>query len=147
MVYARKGTGLEPLSLARLSDPHVTKVAIANPLHAPFGRAAMAALTQMNLLKAVQPKLVEAENVSQAGELVQSGNAQLGFVSLTLAMSEAYRTTGLYALVPQSQYPAIRQCAVVLSKGHPGEAHQFLDWLLSPEIQSQIHNVGLEPVR
>ena len=147
VLFARRDSPLQPLNLESLRDGRVQKVAIADELHAPFGRAAMAALTRLKLIDGLRPKLVIAENVSQAGQFVETGNAQLGLVSMTLASSAAYREIGSYVLVPQSQYPEIRQCAVVLTKGRPALAHAFLDWLLSSEIQGQLHNVGLEPVR
>ena len=147
VLFARKDSPLQPISLDTLRDPRVQKIAIADELHAPFGRAAISALTRLKLLDALRPKLVIAENVAQTGQFVESGNAQLGLVSMTLASSAHARAIGTYVVVPESQYPEIRQCAVVLARGRAATAHAFLDWLLSSEIQGQLHNVGLEPVR
>jgi len=147
-VWARKDSPLQPISVDKLTDPRVQKIAIADELHAPFGRAASMALTKMQLMDKVRPKLVIAENVAQAGQFVESGNAQVGLISLTLASSQHYKELGSYALVPDSQYPEIRQTAVVLRKSDRRvEAHAFLDWLLSSEIQGKLPNVGLEAVR
>lgn len=146
-LITRKDSPLNPLSIERLSETRVHKVAVADPLHAPFGRAATAAITHLRLQQTLASKLVTAENVAQAGQFVESGNAELGFVSLTLAMSAHFRAVTNYVLIPASQYPTIKQYAVILAKGQPAASHQFLDWLLSSEIQAKLPNVGLEPVR
>ena len=147
-VWARKDSPLQPISIDTLSDGRIQKIAVADPQHAPFGRAAAAALTRMKLMQSLRSKLVVAENVAQAGQFVESGNAQVGLISLTLASSQKYKELGSFVIVPDSQYPEIRQTAVVLSKsGHRAEAHAFLDWLLSSEIQGQLPNIGMEAVR
>ena len=147
VVFARKDSPLQPLSLESLQDGRVRKIAIADEFHAPFGRAAVAAMTRMKLIEGLRPKLVVAENVAQAGQFTETGNADLGLISLTLAKSARYREIGTYVIVPSSQYPEIKQCAVVLAKGDKEAAHAFLNWLLSSEIQGQLPNVGLDAVR
>lgn len=147
VLWARKDSPLQPLNMDRLTENRVQSIAIANELHAPYGRAAMAALRKLNLYDRVAPHLVIAENISQAGQYVESGNAQLGLISLTLANSEHFRQVGNYILVP-TVYPEIRQCAVILKNSdRRDEAHAFMDWLLSSEVQGKLKNVGLEPVR
>jgi molybdate transport system substrate-binding protein len=147
VLWTRKDTAFQPLSLDALSDPRVQKIAIADETRAPYGRAAVSALTHMKLYDQLKPKLVVGENIAQAGQFVESGNAQLGLISLTMAMSEHFKQLGSYVLVPDV-YPEIRQCAVVLVKSeHRTEAHAFLDWLLSSEIQSQLPKLGLKAVR
>ena len=147
-VWARKDSPLQPISVDKLMDPRVTKIAVADSAHAPFGRAAVSALERMKMMGALRPKLVVAESVAQAGEFVESGNAQVGLISLTLAISQHSRDVGTYALVPYSQYPEIRQTAVVLKRSdRKDEAHDFLEWLLSSEIQGQLPKVGLDAVR
>jgi len=147
VLWTRKDTPFQPLSLDALSDARVQKIAIADETRAPYGRAAVAALTHMKLYDQLKPKLVIGENIAQAGQFVQSGNAQLGLISLTMAMSEKFKSTGSYVLVPKV-YPEIRQCAVVLVKSeHRAEAHAFLDWLLSSPIQSSLPKLGLAPVQ
>jgi molybdate transport system substrate-binding protein len=100
----------------RLTDPRVKTVALANQLHAPYGRAAVAALRNMKLYDKVSPHFVVGENISQAAQFVESGNAQLGLISMTAASTEHFKEIGTYLLVPTSQYPEIRQCAVIMSK-------------------------------
>jgi molybdate transport system substrate-binding protein len=146
VLWTRNDTPFKPLSIDALSDPRVQKIAIADEVRAPYGRAAVAALTHMKLFEQLKPKLVIGENIAQAGQFVQSGNAQLGLISLTMALSDKFNSTGSYVLVPKV-YPEIRQCAVVIARSdRRAEAHAFLDWLLSSPIQSSLPKLGLAPV-
>ena len=148
VLWTRKDSGLLPLSMERLTDPRVKTVAIANELHAPYGFAAASALRKMKLYDQVSPHLVVGENIAQTAQFVESGNAQLGLISLTAASTEHFKEIGTYVLVPFSQYPEIRQCAVVMKNSdRRAEAHAFLDWLLSPAVQGNWAKVGLAAVR
>jgi len=148
VLWARKDSGLLPLSMETLVDPRVKTVAIANELHAPYGRAAADALRKMKMYDAVSPHFVVGENIAQTAQFVESGNAQLGLISLTAASSEHFKEIGTYVLVPFSQYPEIRQCAVIMNKSdRKAEAHAFLDWLLSPEVQGNWSKLGLGAVK
>ena len=79
VLWARKDSPLQPLTNNTLEDPRIQKLAIANEAHAPYGRAAMAALAKLNLLPKLKDKLVIAENVSGAAQFAESGNAQGAF--------------------------------------------------------------------
>ena len=148
VLWTRKDSGLLPLSMERLTDPRVKTVAIANELHAPYGFAAASALRKMKLYEQVSPHLVVGENIAQTAQFVESGNAQLGLISLTAASTEHFKEIGTYVLVPFSQYPEIRQCAVVMKNSdRRAEAHAFLDWLLSPAVRGNWAKVGLAAVR
>ena len=148
VLWARKDSPLQPLSMDRLTDPRVTRIAVANAEHAPYGRAAISALHWLRLYDKVAPHLVIAENIAQTAQFVESGNAQLGLISLTVASTQHFRNLGTYVLVPTYAYPQIRQCAVVMTKSpHKAEAHAFLNWLLTPAVQNQLHTFGLAPVR
>jgi len=148
VVWARKDSGLLPLSLETLIDPRVKTIAIANELHAPYGFAAASALRKMKLYDKVSSRLVVGENITQTAQFVESGNAQLGLISLTAANTEHFKEIGTYVLVPFSQYPEIRQCAVVMKNSdRRADAHAFLDWLLSPAIQENWAKVGLAAVK
>lgn len=148
VLWARKDSPLQPLSIERLTDPRVKTIAIANELHAPYGRAAVSALKRLKLYDQVAPHLVVAENIAQTAQFVESGNAQLGLISLTAASSEHFKEIGTYVLIPTTAYPEIRQCAVVMAKSERrAEAHAFLDWLLSPAVQESLSKLGLSPVR
>jgi molybdate transport system substrate-binding protein len=147
VLWTRKDSGLLPLSIETLIDPRVKTVAIANELHAPYGRAAAAALRKMKMYDAVSPHFVVGENIAQTAQFVESGNAQLGLISLTTATTAHFREIGTYVLVPTKAYPEIRQCAVVIAKSdRKAEAHAFLDWMLSPAVQGRLHELGLAPV-
>lgn len=148
VLWARKDSPLQPLSMERLTDPRTKTIAIANELHAPYGRAAIHALKWLKLYDKVASHLVVAENIAQAAQFVESGNAQLGLISLTVANTEHFRQIGAYVLVPTYAYPEIRQCAVVIAKSpNKPEAHAFLDWLRTPAIQGNLHKLGLSPAR
>jgi molybdate transport system substrate-binding protein len=148
VLWARKDSPLQPISLDTLVDKRVTSVAIANDLHAPYGQAAVAALKRMHMYDQVKPHLVIAENIAQAAQFVESGNAQLGLISLTAATSQRFQAEGTFVRVPTSSYTPILQCAVVMAKSdRKAEARAFLDWLLKPEIQALMATMGLEPVK
>ncbi|HEY0162279.1 MAG TPA: molybdate ABC transporter substrate-binding protein [Edaphobacter sp.] len=148
VLWARKDSPLQPITLDSLTDKRVTAVAIANDLLAPYGQAAVAAMKRLKVYDAVKPHLVIAENVSQAAQFVESGNAQLGFISLTAASTPRFQSEGTFVRVPTSAYPVMIQCAVVMAKSdRKAEAHAFLDWLLKPEVQASLVPMGLRPVR
>jgi molybdate transport system substrate-binding protein len=147
VLWARKDSPLQPLTQATLRDGHFTSLAIANPEHAPYGRAAVAALTWMKLYDPLKPHIVIAENIAQTAQFVESGNAQLGLISLTTASTDHFKEIGSFIRIPPTTYPPIRQCAVVMKKSaHLADAHTFLDWLLSPAVQQSLTKYGLDPV-
>jgi molybdate transport system substrate-binding protein len=147
VLWARKDSPLQPINLDSLSDPRVKTIAIANEINAPYGRAAAAALTHMKLYDQLKSKFVVGENIAQTGQFVESGNADLGLISLTMAMSEHFKPLGSYVLVP-NVYPEIRQCAVIMMKSsHRDDAHAFFNWVLSSPIQSELPKLGLNPVQ
>ncbi len=148
VLWARKDSGLQPITLDSLNDPRVQRIAIANELHAPYGRAAAAALRKLGMYDKLSPKFVVAENIAQAAQFAESGNAQLALISLTIANSPHYMETGSYVRVPKVAYPEIRQCAVVL-RNSPNQtaAHDFLNWLLSTPVQAGLRQFGLEPAQ
>ncbi len=146
VLWARKDLAA-PLSMDLLKDPRVTRIAIADEFHAPFGRAAYAALRWLKLEDQLKPKLVVAENVAQTAQFVESGNAQVGFISLTLANSDKLKAEGQFVLVPEI-YPEIRQCAVVIRTSKTlDEARRFLEWTRSSAVQAELRGFGLEPIR
>ncbi len=145
VLWARKDSPIQPLSMDLLTDLRVTRIAIANPEHAPYGFAASQALIHLKLADQLKSKLVTAENIAQTGQFVESGNAQLGFLSLTLAKSEHMQQVGAYVLVPFI-YPKIRQCGVVVKHSHHlPEAQEFFQWLTSSKVQDSLQRFGLDP--
>lgn len=129
--------------LEALTDPSVRTVAIANPEHAPYGRAAVAAMKTAGVYGAVEPKLVLGENVSQAAQFVESGNADAGVLALSLAVAPALRDRGRYALVPIESYPRLEQGAVVLTSAtNPDAARALLDYVLGPNGREVLDRYG-----
>ncbi len=113
-----------------LLDPSVAHVAIANPEHAPYGRAAEAALASAGVLDWVRPKLVLGENVSQTMQFAQSGSAAAGIVALSLAMAPTVVGDGRYWEVPLDLYPRMEQGGTILkSAGDPDAARAFTAFL------------------
>lgn len=128
-----------------LLDATVTKVAIANPEHAPYGRAAVSAMRRAKVYDGVQPKLVLGENISQAAQFVQSGNAQAGIIALSLALAPGMRD-GKYWLIPADMHPPIEQAAVVLSAAkNKSGARAFLDFVQSPDARQILTRFGFRP--
>ncbi len=147
VLWARKDSPLQPLHLEELSDPRVKSIAIADEFHAPYGRAAVSALRYLKLYDTLKLRLVVGENIAQTAQYVESGNAELGLLSLTMANSEHFKEIGSYVLFPPASYPKILQYGVVL-KASPvrAEAHAFFDWLTSGPIQANLPKYGLDPV-
>lgn len=117
VVWVPNGSSIdvEKLGIAAVLDPAVRKVAIANPQHAPYGRAAEAAMRSLGVEEQVRERLVLGENVAQTAQFVESGAADVGIIALSLAMAPALRDKGRYWLVPLDAYPAIEQGSVILN--------------------------------
>ena len=148
VLWTRKDSPLPPPSLDLLRNPALKRLAIANPDRAPYGRAAVAALTSLKLYDALKPRLVTAENIAQAAQFVDSGNADAGLISLTSAMTPHMASSGTWFLIPRDLYPPLEQGAVIVSNTTQRAAvHKLLDYLLSPPIQAQLAKSGLTPVR
>jgi molybdate transport system substrate-binding protein len=148
VLWARKDSQLPPPSIELLNYPGLRRLAIANPDRAPYGRAAVAALTSLQRYDALKLRLVTAENISQAAQFVDSGNADAGLISLTSAMTPRLAASGRYFVIPINLYPPIEQGAVIVSRTTQREkAHKLLDYLLSHAVQSQLAKSGLTPVR
>jgi molybdate transport system substrate-binding protein len=127
-----------------LLDVSVEKIAIANPEHAPYGRAAVAALQKAGIYESVKNKLVYGENISQAAQFVQSGNTQAGIVALSLAISPPMRD-GRRWKIPADMHPALEQGAVVLKNGANKEAARaFLEFVKSAAGRDVLAKYGFE---
>jgi len=125
-----------------LLDPQIQKIAIANPEHAPYGRAAVAALQKAGIYDRVKSKFVFGENISQAAQFVQSGNAQVGIVALSLAISPAMQNGDRW-LVPAELHPPLEQAAVVISASkNKMAAAPFLDFVKSSEGKEILARYG-----
>jgi len=126
-----------------LFDPSVKKIAIANPEHAPYGRAAVAALKHAGVYDRIADKLVLGENVSQAAQFAESGNAQAGFVALAHAVAPSMQGKGKYWIVPEGDYPPLAQGAVIVSKSqHKNEAAEFVAFIKTNGITQLLRKYG-----
>jgi molybdate transport system substrate-binding protein len=137
-VWVPSLSSLDPATALR--DPAVRRIAIANPQHAPYGRAAEAALRHMGLYASVEKKLVLGENISQALQFVQSGAADVGVVALSLAVAPAVRSQGRYWEVPLDAYPKMEQGGVILKDS--AAARAFRAWLLAPAGRRLLKQYG-----
>jgi molybdate transport system substrate-binding protein len=145
VLWARNDSPVQPLSMDSLRNPSLKTVAVANPDHAPYGRAAKAAIEKLGLANTLQGKLVVAENIAQTAQYADSGNAQAGFLSLTSALTPRLTSDGKYVAVPEDSYPPLLQGAVVIKHGpNAEESHQFLDFLLSAPIRKELAERGLK---
>ena len=121
---------------AALDDGRLRRLAIANPEHAPYGRAARQALEHAGLWNALSTRLVLGENVSQAAQFAVSGSAQAGIFALSLALSPDFAGKGDYVLIPEGWHEPLRQRAVLLRRsGETARAfHRFLQQPPAREI-------------
>jgi molybdate transport system substrate-binding protein len=144
VLWVPNGSKLDLLKgLQVVLDPAVKKIAIANPAHAPYGRAAEAALKKAGIYDRVKAKLVLGENISQTAQFVDTGNADLGILALSLAMSPTMKSRGRYTEIPTELYPPIEQGAVVINpSSHHDAAKQFLQLLKRPEYQAIFKSYG-----
>ena len=148
VLWTRKDSRLPPPSLDLLRNPAVKRLAIANPDRAPYGRAAVAALTSLKLYDELKPRLVSAENIAQTAQFVDSGNADAGLITLNSALTPHLASSGNYLVIPSILYPPIEQGAVIVSRTTQRDAaHKLLDYLLSAPVQAQLAKSGLTPVR
>jgi molybdate transport system substrate-binding protein len=148
VLWALKSSSLQPISLDTLKSASLTRLAVANPTHAPYGLAAQQALQHLGFYSQLQLKLAIAENIGQTAQFAESGNAQAGLISLTIASSEHFRSIGSFIRIPADAYPPIQQAGVVIKSSHHQKlAQDFLNWLTSPAIQQQLKSFGLDPAK
>jgi molybdate transport system substrate-binding protein len=133
---------LEKRGLAVLKTTYVSKIAIANPEHAPYGKAAVAALQEAGLYNEVKSKLVYGENISQAAQFAESGSAQVGILALSLTYADSMKNGERWE-VPQNLYPPLEQAAVVIhSSKNKTAALAFLEYVKSPAGREVLTKYG-----
>jgi molybdate transport system substrate-binding protein len=131
--------------LQSLLNPAIKKVAIANPQHAPYGQAAVAAMKKENIDDKIADKLVLGENISQTASFVLSGAADAGVVALSLALSPSMKDKSRYVEIPNSDYPPIEQACVILkSSQQRAVAREFLNLIKTPAIAELFRNYGFD---
>ena len=115
-----------PLDITRgiavLRGASVRRLAIANPQHAPYGRAAEAALRNLGVYEEIRPKLVLGEDVSQAAQFVESGAADAGIIALSIALSPVLQKEGRSWELPRDSYPTLQQGAAILRRTRDADA-------------------------
>ncbi|MFN4129353.1 MAG: molybdate ABC transporter substrate-binding protein [Paracoccaceae bacterium] len=131
---------LESLRLA-LAEGRITRFAIANPDHAPYGKRAMEALQHGGLWEDIQPFLVLGENVSQAAQFALSGNAEGGIIALSLALAPQVRDLGTSDLIPEDFHAPLRQRMALLNGAGP-VAEAFYDYVRSPPARAIMERYG-----
>lgn len=136
--------------LRLLAETAVRKIAIANPKHAPYGRAAVAAMRASGVYEKAEPKLVLGENISQTFQFVETGNAEVGLIALSLVSHPSNSSRGgvpdiegKYWMVRPEMYPPIHQAAVVLKSSRQKEAaKKFLEFVKSDEARAMFAAYG-----
>ena len=147
VLWVRSDTGLDvSRGLALLTDGAITRIAIANPAHAPYGRAAIAAMEHAGVYAAVRDKIVFGENVSQAAQFAQSGNAGAALVARSLAVAAPMKDAGRAYEVPPEFHPPIDQAAAVLRASKQRDlAAVFLNYLKQPGARTLLATYGFAP--
>ncbi len=134
---------LARLGIHALADPSIRKIAIANPKHAPYGRAAEAAMKSLGVYETVRERLVFGENIAQTAQFVQTGAADIGIIALSLAIAPALKGEGQYWEVPLESYPRIEQGGVIVSWATDVPAAQAVRaFVLGAEGRAILHQYG-----
>jgi molybdate transport system substrate-binding protein len=146
VLFAPPGSPLVPAGdldgLATLvADGRVPRFAIANPEHAPYGRAAEQALRAHGLWDAIRPSLVLGENVSQAAQFATTGDAVGGIIAYSLALAPAMRDRGTWALIPETAHEPLRQRMVRLARTGP-VSERFYRYLQQPAARDILERYG-----
>jgi molybdate transport system substrate-binding protein len=131
--------------LAALRAGSVRKISIANPQHAPYGRAAEAALRKAGVYDAIKDRIVLGESVSQAAEFVESGNADVGIIALSVALSPEMKRKGRYSAIPGDLYAPIQQgAAIVAASRNLQGAQTFLGYMKTPATAALLKRYGFD---
>lgn len=134
---------VEKLGIDSLRAPSIRYIAIANPAHAPYGKAAVAALQSLGVYDAVKDKVAYGENIAQTLQFVQLGSADIGIVALSLALAPPVRGTGRYWEIPLASYPAMQQGGVILkSTKLLAIAKDFRSFMLDDQVRAILQNYG-----
>jgi molybdate transport system substrate-binding protein len=142
-VPQKSSLDLERKGIRALLDPSVRKVAIANPRHAPYGRAAEAALKKLGVYDEIKGKIVQGENVAQAAQFVETGSADAGVIALSLALSPPMRKKGRHWEVPLDAYPRLEQGGIILSWAQDRQAAEALrDFVGGPGGKAVLKRYG-----
>ena len=126
-----------------LRDRAVKKIAIANPKHAPYGRAAVAAMQHFKVYDEAKDRLVLGENISQAAQFIESGACDVGVIALSLALAPTLKAAGTYWEIPSDAHPPLEQGAAILKSSKQQEtAKQFLEFMRGTQGQEIMKRYG-----
>lgn len=126
-----------------LRDPAIKKIAIANPKHAPYGRAAVAAMEHYNVYQLVKDRLILGENISQAAQFIESGACDIGIIALSLALAPTMKAAGTYWEIPGDAHPPLEQGAAILKSSKQQEvAKQFVEFMQDKRGQEIMTRYG-----
>ena len=131
VVWAPKNSPVDVTKgLTVLRESAIRKIAIANPKHAPYGRAAVAAMEHEQVYGDVKDRLVLGENISQAAQFIESGACDVGIIALSLAMAPAMKSAGNYWEIPADHHAPLEQGAVIMKLSKNQDvAKQFLEFI------------------
>jgi molybdate transport system substrate-binding protein len=138
----RAEAGMEGIGEA-LAAGRITRFAIANPEHAPYGRAAMEALRASGLWEAIRPRLALGENVSQAAQFAVAGGSQGGIVAYSLVLAPPLQARGRSALLPEALHAPLRQRMVLTRRAGP-VAERFFAHLQQPAAREILRRHGFD---
>lgn len=131
--------------LAQLANAPFTRLAIANPKHAPYGQRAEEALRQAGVFDAVGKRLVYGENIAQTAQFALSGNAELGIIALSLALTPEMHWRGHYTLIDASLHRPLLQGFVITRRAaNPAAARRFAEFFASEEVRLLLAQYGFE---
>ncbi|BCU06430.1 molybdate ABC transporter substrate-binding protein [Allochromatium tepidum] len=131
------------MTLESLTDPAITRVAIANPKHAPYGKRAEEALRSAGLWDKIEPKLVYGENIAHTAQFVQTGNAQVGIIALSLALNPEPADKGGYWLIPDDLHEPLEQGFIITERAaNNALAKSFADYMSGPESRRIMTHYG-----
>lgn len=134
---------IEHLGIKALLDPSILHIAIANPDHAPYGKAAVASMRSLGVYDAVKRKLAYGENVSQTLQYVQLRSAEIGIVALSLALAPTVRETGRFWELPIESYPRMNQGGIISKRTkNPDLSRQFRDFITGKEAGETLRSFG-----
>jgi molybdate transport system substrate-binding protein len=131
------------MTLADLADPTLQKIAIANPKHAPYGKRAEEALKAAGVWGKIETKLVYGENIVQTAQFVQTGNARVGIIALSLALSPELAKQGGYALIPDTLHQPLEQGFVITKHAAANPLAQiFASFMAGKEARAVMARYG-----
>jgi molybdate transport system substrate-binding protein len=132
--------------LVTLQNPEIRRIAIANPVLAPYGMAAQDALRAAGVWESVKTKMVYGQDVGQAAQFVATGNAQAGIIALSLALSPQFTERGNFSIIPSQLHRPLAHGFIVTKKGATSSvAARFRDWILGGRAKARLKQNGLEP--